>query len=191
VKLSSAGAAMLLAVLPAAGPAGGSDAASAAIASMSTDLLAPACERKVDPADPNETPYRLCPGVGGHALAVRLVESGRQSIDVVDPAQRAFPLDLHEVVTRYMASVDRTAHWRVARRDGKAVPVALIVRVLAHENAQRPERVTHRYLAIAKITPGETCVTDVVTDGSPADARVRRLADSAHTRPCLAPRPRS
>ena len=162
----------------------------AAIESIHTDLGAGSCRKEIDKNDPNETPYLVCPGVAGYALIVRRVDAGRQSIDVVDSAQRVLPLNYHEFVTRHMSTLDGKAEWRVATRDGKQVPIALIVRVQAREDNDNPEKVTRSYLAVAKITPNDACVTDRIPEGAKAEADVRSAADSAQDRPCAPPQPR-
>jgi hypothetical protein len=162
----------------------------AAIESIQTDLGAGSCEKKADKSDPNETPYLSCPGVAGYALIVRRVEAGRQSIDVVDAAQRVFALRYDEFVTRSMSTLDGKALWRVAMKDGKQVPIALIVRVQAREDNDNPEKVTRSYFAVAKITPHEACVTDRLPEDSHSEAAVRDAADTAHQRPCATPLPR-
>lgn len=161
----------------------------AAIESIHTDLGGGSCRKEIDKNDPNETPYLACPGVGGYALIVRRVDSGRQSIDVVDSAQRVLPLNYHEFVTRHMATLDESAEWRVATKDGQQVPIALIVRVQAHEDNDTPEKVTHSYLAVAKITPNEVCVTDRIPEGAQSEPEVRSAADSAQARQCAPPQP--
>jgi hypothetical protein len=156
----------------------------AAIESTHTGLDAASCRKEIDKSDPNETPYLVCPGAGGYALIVRRVESGRQSIDVVNPSQRVLPLNYHEVVTRHMSSLIGPAEWRVKTTNGRPIPVALIVRVQAREDNDNPEKVTRTYLAVAKIAPDEACVTDRVPDAERSEADVRSLADSAQDRPC-------
>lgn len=161
----------------------------AAIQSVFTDLGAGSCKQEVDKTDPNETPYLACPGVAGYSLIVRRVEAGRQSVDVVDAAHRVLPLNYQEVITRHMCNLDGQAEWRVTTRDGKQVPIALIVRVQAREDNDDPEKVTHTYLAVAKIAPEAVCVTDRVPEGTQSQAQVRATADSARDRPCAAPQP--
>jgi hypothetical protein len=161
----------------------------AAVESIRTDLGPGACRKEIDKNDPNETPYLWCQGVAGYALIVRSVDAGRQSIDVVDPAQRAIPLNYQEFITRHMSSLDGTAEWRVATKDGKRIPIALIVRVQAREDNDNPEKVTRSYLAVAKITPNETCVTDRIPEGAQSEADARRAADSAQARTCAPPQP--
>jgi hypothetical protein len=161
----------------------------AAIESIYTDLGAGSCRKEIDKNDPNETPYQVCPGVSGYALIVRRVDAGRQSIDVVDSAQRVFPLDFHEFVTRHMSTLDGKAEWRVATKDGREVPIALIVRVQAREDNDNPEKVTRSYFAVAKVSPNEACVTDRITEGAQSEAEVRSAADSAQERQCAPAQP--
>ena len=168
----------------------GSDGGSQpAIESIHTALRAPTCRQEIDRSDPNDTPYLVCPGVAGYSLIVRRVEAGRQSIDVVNPEQQAFPLDYDELVTRYMASLDSTAEWRVDTSDGTQVPIALVVRVHAREDNDEPAEVTHVYWAVAKISPDEACVTDRIPEGERSATEVRSAADTARERPCASPQP--
>jgi len=159
------------------------------IESIHTDLGAGSCGKEIDKSDPNETPYLVCPGVGGYTLIVRRVDAGRQSIDVVDSAEHVLPLDYDEVVTRHMMTLDGKAEWRVVATDGKQVPIALIVRVQNREDDDNPERVTRSYLAVAKITPSEACVTETFPEGAQSEAEVRNAADSAQARQCAPPQP--
>jgi hypothetical protein len=159
------------------------------IASVQTDLRAPACKEVPDKTDPNDMTYLVCPGVAGYTLTVRRVEAGRESIEVVDPKQRVFPLDYQEFITRFFFALDEKAEWRVRTKGGSEIPIALIVRIQAHESQLNPEKVTRSYLAVAKITPTETCVTDRIVEGTRSWADARRMADTAQTKPCVAPRP--
>jgi hypothetical protein len=161
----------------------------AGIRSVHTSLRAQDCAKKVDRKDPNETPYWLCAGVANYALIIRRAEAGRRSIDVVDPAQRVLPLRYEEFVTRHMSSLEEKAEWRAITRAGKPVPVALIVRVQAREDVDNPEKVTRTYLAIAKIMPGQACVTERIAEGTRSQAEVYRAADSAPSKPCASPLP--
>ena len=162
----------------------------AATESIYTDLGAGSCRREIDKSDPNETPYQVCLGVAGYRLIVHRVDAGRQSIDIVDPSQRQFPLSYHEFVTRHMFTLDSKAEWRIATMEGKRVPIALIVRVQAHEDNDNPEKLTRSYLVVAKITPNEVCVTDRNPQGEQSDTEARSAADSAQARPCVPPQPR-
>lgn len=161
----------------------------ASLKSVFTDIGAGSCKKEIDRTDPNETPYLVCPGVAGYALNVRRADAGRRSIDIVNPSQRAFPVNYQEVVTRYMFTLSDKAEWRVETRGGKQAPVALIVRVQAHEDNDNPEKVTRTYLVVAKITPDEACVTDKIPEGTLPEGEVRSTADSARERPCAPPQP--
>jgi hypothetical protein len=161
----------------------------AAIESVYTELGGATCRTEIDKKDPNETPYLGCPGVSGYTLIVRRVDAGRQSIEVVDSAQRVHPLDYHEFVTRHMLTLGAKAEWRVATKDGRRIPIALIVQVRAREVDNNLAKVTRTYLAVAKITPNEACVTDRVLQGPQAIVHVRRAADSAQERQCAPPQP--
>lgn len=155
-----------------------------AIRSIHTSIAGASCKTEIDRQDPNETPYQFCPGVAGYALTVRLVDSGRQSIDIVDSAKRVFPLNFNEVVTHHMSNLDGDAEWRVTTRKGKQVPLALLVRVQVHEDDDNPEKITGTYIVVTKITPTEACVTDSFKTGTRTEAEVRNIADSAWKRKC-------
>jgi hypothetical protein len=171
----------------------GEDPASApappSMESVFTGLDAESCETKIDPEDPNQTKFRQCPGPAGYSLIVRRVASGRHSVDIVNPAKQAFPLDYQESVTRAMSNVTGQAEWRVLRQNGSLTPVALIVRLQAREDLDEPETVTATYVAIAKIAASGTCVTDVFPLPSKPEAEWRTLADTASERPCAPAKP--
>lgn len=155
----------------------------APLQSVFTDLAGNACKQETDKGDPNETPFLECPGVGGYTVIVRKTDAGRKSIDIVDPAKRVFPLRYDEFVTRDMSELGARAEWRIA--DGK--PVALIVRVRAHEDAANPEKVTRSYFAVAKITESGICVTDRIPEETKTEIEIRNAADSAPKRECAPP----
>jgi hypothetical protein len=98
-------------------------------------------------------------------------------------------LSYDEFVTRHMSSLDGRAHWRVTPGDGEQVPIALVVRVQAREDIDDPEKVTNTYLAVAKITPHETCITERIAAGAGSEAELHSAADSAQNRPCAPPQP--
>ena len=161
----------------------------AAFESVYTDLGASNCRKVPDLSDPNETPYTVCPGIAGYSLIVRRVDAGRKSVDVVNAEGKPSPLRYQETVTRHMYTLDNKAEWRVAMRDGKQFPIAIIVRLHAREDYRRPARVTNTYVAVAKITPAQTCVTDSIREGAKPDVDIRSVADSAQNRPCAPPQP--
>ncbi len=159
------------------------------VESVYTDLGQGNCEKHIDLDDPNESTYQLCPGVLGYSVIVRHVDSGRLSIDIRTPENGTYPLDYQEFVTRHMLHLSNRAEWRVSMNDGNNIPIALIVPVHAHENIEEPEQVSTSYLAVAKITPTEVCITDSIVKDSLGQAGVRRVADSARSRPCLDAQP--
>lgn len=74
------------------------------------------------------TRTRRCEGVAGYRLLVHEVEA-TTSLDIVSPRGEVWPLDYWEVVTPGLARVGRKAEWRMERRGGALVPVALLVRL--------------------------------------------------------------
>jgi len=124
-----------------------------------------------------------CPGTKGYSL---LLSEGdlRQNITVLTPRGAKHSLDLWDVISGGFSSVGPKAEWRMAMQKGKSVPVALIIRYNANEDPEKPEKLSS-YLAVAKITANEICVTDKISPGPKANEEARRAADSAATRPCL------
>jgi hypothetical protein len=124
-----------------------------------------------------------CRGVAGYSL-VLLEGDLRQNIHVVDPKGTKHSLELWDVISGGFSFVGPKAEWRIRTQNGKASPVALIIRYNASEDAEHPDKKTS-YLAVAKITATEICVTDKISPGSNANDEARRAADSAATKPCL------
>ena len=124
-----------------------------------------------------------CPGTAGYGL---LLSEGdlRQNLTVITPKGAKHSLDLWSVVSGGFSSVGPKAEWRLGTQDGKPAPVALIIRYNASENPEQPDKQTS-YLAVAKITATEICVTDKIMSGAQANEDARRAADTASTKPCL------
>jgi hypothetical protein len=120
-----------------------------------------------------------CRGAAGYNL---LLSEGdlRQNIVVVTPKGVEHSLELWSVVSSGFSSVGPKAEWRLAG----AKPVALILRYNTSEDAEAPNKNTS-YLAVAKITATEICVTDKISPGPTANEDARRAADAAPTKPCL------
>ena len=125
----------------------------------------------------------LCRGVAGYSLTL-LEGDLRQNIIVNTPKGTKHSLDLWSVISGGFSSVGPKAEWRVVNKNGKLAPVALIIRYNASENPDNPDKRTS-YLAVAKITPTEICITDKISPGANANVDARRAADSAATKPCL------
>ena len=124
-----------------------------------------------------------CPGVAGYSLTL-LEGDLRQNIIVNTPKGTKHSLDLWDVISGGFSSVGPKAEWRMASQNGKLSPVALIIRYNASENPDNPDKKTS-YLAVAKITPTEICITDKILPGANANVDARRAADSAAGKPCL------
>lgn len=124
-----------------------------------------------------------CPGLSGYSLLVEEGD-GRQSVTVVAPGGRQWPLSYWSVITDAFSSLGSRAEWRGVTQNGRWRPFALIVRVSANENINNPKRLTS-YLAVAKITPGAVCVTARIGPGAQANALARQAADQASQQPCL------
>ena len=124
-----------------------------------------------------------CRGTAGYTL---LLSEGdlRQNITVITPQGKEHSLDLWSVVSGGFSSVGAKAEWRIAIQNKKSVPVALILRYNASDDAEKPDKLTS-YLAVTKITPTEICVTDKILPGPTANEEARRAADAASTKPCL------
>jgi hypothetical protein len=161
-------------------PASDSTAAgdsTSAIRSVYTSLAEPACRVVRRDEETGGTTSR-CPGTAGYTLMVH-DDDARMSIDVVAPGGRTHRLRYWAVITSAFSSLGPRAEWRM--RGG--TPIALIVRVNAFENPEVPDRATS-YLAVAKITARETCVTDRIPPGADANEAARRAADQSASRPC-------
>ncbi len=132
----------------------------------------------------SDSSTQACRGVGGYNLRLEYGDA-RESITVISPDGKSYPLNFWEVLSSGFSSVGQKAEWRVTRKKGKVVPIALIVRFNASENPEDSSKVTS-YLAVAKITPQEICVTDKIAPSATANEEARRAADASADKPCLA-----
>lgn len=140
--------------------------------------------RKIKSAEAGDDGYEgRCRGVAGYTL---LLSEGdlRQNITVITPQGTKHSLELWHVVSGGFSHVGPKAEWRMTTRNGKPVPVALIVRYNANEVPDDPNK-QNSYLAVSKITPTEICVTDKIPSGPTANEDARRAADTAATRACM------
>jgi hypothetical protein len=150
----------------------------ATISSVYTSLEESACRVVERDEETGDTSSR-CPGAAGHALLVHDGDA-RMSVDVVAPGGRAHPLRYWGVITSAFSSLGPRAEWRM--RNG--APIALIVRVNAFENPEVPDQATS-YLAVAKLTARETCVTDRIPPSATANEAARQAADRSASKPCM------
>ncbi len=124
-----------------------------------------------------------CRGVAGYSLTL-LEGDLRQNIIVNTPKGAKHSLELWDVISGGFSSVGPKAEWRMASQNGKLSPVALIIRYNASENPDNPDKRTS-YLAVAKITLTEICITDKISPSANANIEARRAADSAASKACL------
>ena len=162
----------------AAGDSTASGDSTAAIRSVYTSLAEADC-RLVEKDEETGATSSRCPGTAGYALLVHDWDA-RMTVDVVAPDGRTHRLRYSGVITSAFSSLGPRAEWRM--RDGK--PVALIVRVNAFEDPETPDRAVS-YLAVAKITAREVCVTDRIPPAANANEAARRAADQSASRPCV------
>lgn len=128
-----------------------------------------------------------CRGVCGYSLTL-LEGDLRQNIIVHTPEGAKYSLELWDVISGGFSHVGPKAEWRLTRQHRKLFPVALIIRYTASEDPDKPNKYTS-YLAVAKITPTEICVTDKISAGRNANVEARRAADNAANKPCLKSNP--
>lgn len=152
------------------------------IGSVYSDLAPNKCKALKTDRETGASTQR-CPGIAGYKLLVHDDDS-RQSITVVTPDGKEHDLDFWEVVTPAFSSIGSKAEWRVSRNQGKLMPIALIVRVNASEDAENPSHITS-YLVVTKLTPGKICITHRIPQSARANEAARRAADSAATADCL------
>ena len=151
--------------------------------SVYTSLSVKACRTiKIETTGAGDYEGR-CRGVSGYSLTL-LEGDLRQNIIVNTPQGAKHSLELWDVISGGFSHVGPRAEWRMTSQNGKLLPAALIIRYTASENPDDPNKHTS-YLAVAKITPTEICVTDKISPGPNANTEARRAADNAATKPCL------
>ena len=153
-----------------------------ALETVYTDLTEDKCT-DVDADEAEEWSVQSCKGVEGYKLRVSEGDL-RQTIDVVFPDGSKHELDMWTVVSSGFSTVGDKAEWRIRKADGKAVPVALIVRYNVNADPEDTEKITS-YLTVTKITANDACITDVIQPVKNANLRARELAETAAGRPCI------
>ena len=149
--------------------------------SIYTDISDASCTPIPSSGEPNEEDGLKCRGPAGFNL-LALSGDMRATVTIVGPDGKEYPLEFWDTVTGGFSTLGPRAEWRV--RDAESVPYALIVRVSASENPDKPDDKTS-WLAVAKVTAEAVCVTDKVKGGIDDNARARAAADSAASKPCL------
>ena len=152
------------------------------LTSIYTDF-AKQCRTLEEPTEHNLTLLRRCPGVAGYKFLLQW-DDDALTITMVNPTGKKFDLGLREMFTNVKPYADlrAKAEWRVKREHGTVIPVALIVRVDPMNDMSTNDR---PFLAVAKITKQEICMTDKITPGANENTEARHAADIAATRPCL------
>lgn len=159
-----------------------SSQAAPVITSIYSDLSSANCKTLESHVDEGGWYKGRCQGIGGYNL---LVMEGdlRQTLTVLDPKNKEFPLELWTTVSSNFSSLGEKAEWRVKKQGNKTQLLALIVRFNAAENPAKPEENTS-YLVVSKITAKEICVTDVVKPVANANEIARKLADQTESKAC-------
>jgi hypothetical protein len=169
-----------------AAPANSPRAQTAArITSVYTELSGGRCKTIKEDKETGSSVKR-CPGVGGFRVQVEY-DDNRMSLTLIASDNKEYPLDLWNVITPAFSSLGNKAEWRVAARKDGTTPVGLIVRVNAYEQEDPSAPKRKSYLAVAKITRQEVCVTDKIDSSADANEEARRRADRATDKPCLKP----
>jgi hypothetical protein len=156
-------------------------AATTHIDSVYTKLSGPTC-KTLESNEAEGSAKGRCKGTAGYQLDW-MEDDIRQSLNVIDPQGKEFPLELWTTVSSGFSSLGDKAEWRVQKAGKKSTPLALIVRYNVSEDPEKPEKTTS-YLVVSKITPSEVCVTDVVKPTKNANQQARTLADTASTKTC-------
>lgn len=124
-----------------------------------------------------------CRGFAGYSLQLEYGDA-RESITVFSPDKKKHQLELWHVISGGFSSVGKKAEWRVTTKNGKQVPVALIVRFDASENPEDSSKITS-YLVVAKITPQKICAVEKIAPSATQNEEARRAADASADKPCL------
>ena len=123
-----------------------------------------------------------CPGVAGYNL--RQSEGDmRQTLDILTPGGKTYPLDLYSVVSAAPSYVGDMVEWRGHYQGPVFVPHALIVRYVVQTDAEDWKKTASK-LVVSKITADTACVTDIVPSKAKANEQARQSADEARNKPC-------
>lgn len=154
-----------------------------AAGSTYTDLSDKVCKR-VEPDPDSGAIYEAdCPGAGGYK--VHYSESDHsQVLSLTDPQGKetllAFRAVLNTVSDFYLGE---KLEWRMDSKGADAKPRAMIVRLTKFTDPVDRTK-TESFLAVVKLTGGETCVTDLVPGSADQNVKARQLADTKG-RPCM------
>lgn len=146
-----------------------------------TDLAPEKCRTLKAEQDYGATTQQ-CPGIAGYRLLVEDFD-GRQSMAVISPDGHQHPLHFSQTITNAFSILGKKAEWRLGPNKQ---PLALIVRIYASENPDKPAQQT-QYLSVSKLAGNTICVTDKIRNSATMNEEARNAADSAASRACLKP----
>lgn len=157
-------------------------ASATSIDSIYTDISPNRC-KTIEFDQETRDSVQKCAAVAGYSLLVQNAD-GRQSVTVLTPDGQKHHLKHGQVISAGFYTLGKKAEWRVERREGKVLPIALIVRVYDYDNLNSLTQRTS-YLGVAKIAGDDICVTKMVKSGAKANQEARRAADASADKPCL------
>ena len=147
--------------------------------SIYTDLNGKGCSSERSTSEASSE--RTCSGIEGYKLLIQN-DDERDSIAIITPDGKEHPLDFSQTISKgAFAYLGQKAEWRVASKNGKDVPIALIVRVEVKSNGSNKPG---SYLSVSKISEQGICVTDRIDPIANANerkaARLRTLQPTSH-----------
>jgi hypothetical protein len=181
-RLSALGAG--IAGLAIAASAAAAPSTSKRVLSVFSAVTGPVCVTVTEDKEKGRQVQR-CPGPPGYQLLVTTEDAG-MSAAVLTPEGREHPLDYRRFVARSLSTLGGKAEWRVVTRERRVMPVALILRLVPADERDPDRQAAGSHLVVAKITPGDICVTATIRPAPDANAQARRAADRAADQPCLA-----
>ena len=147
---------------------------SAQLTSSYTNIGEKNCRQiKLTKADEHVLMHRRCQGVAGYRLDIISGEE-HEYMDLITPRGKRFDVSINPASYSFL---DKRAEWRMRG----TTPVALIVRF----NISTPDgKPVDSALVVSKVTKNSACVVDVAYPSKDQNAKARRIADTAQTRPC-------
>ena len=153
-----------------------------AITSVYSDLGGKSCKTTQHDEESGSI-TQICSGVGGYKLEVSEGDL-RQTVTIIAPNRKKYPLDLTSNVSGGFSSVGQKAEWRVKKQGKQVVPVGLIIRFNASEDPADASKITS-YLTVSKITARAACLTNIIKPGPQQNEQAQQAADIAATQPCF------
>ena len=158
-------------------------AAQSTVQSRYTDLTGRACKVTGQAREgEGEWTRSVCPGLGGWRARVDYADA-RDALTLLDPAGRAYELELSRTVGSGFSSLGDRAEWRGRWIGGNFRPHALIFRYSLASDPADPERSTS-YLVVTRLFGGRVCVLGSVPPQPRQNEAARRIADRGAGAPC-------